>query len=394
MSLETLLAAAIRSDRVASRTAELVAIASPTGSSDAVCEHYAERLAELGLEVELDRHFAGGPNVIGRWRGIGTGPTLAFVGHLDTIHAAHAPPYQTDTAVYGRGADDMKGSMAAILEAISALRQANIELQGTIVVAAHSLHEAPVGKMEGLRRLVASRVLGNAALVAESFPAQHQILAGKGQAIFSITVRRQGESVHENYAAAGTVNPIDVAVEIAARLRARHQALQEEGAIPLLGPESLFLGEIHGGDFYNRVPVEARLGGIRRFGPDRTWQDIEAEFAELLAPEQRHAGVTISCELGGNGLGYRVAADAPIVQALANAHQRVSGSALPIAGTKSVTDANIIVREGRIPALCYGPNGTTAHADQEWVAISDLVRAAQVYAHLVMAYPGLASLPA
>ena len=81
---------------------------------------------------------------------------------------------------------------------------------------------------------------------------------------------------------------------------------------------------------------------------------------------------------------------APIVQALASAHHRVTGRELPVAGTKSVTDANIIVREGRIPALCYGPNGTTAHADQEWVEISDLERAAHVYARLALAYPGLA----
>jgi acetylornithine deacetylase/succinyl-diaminopimelate desuccinylase-like protein len=283
----------------------------------------------------------------------------------------------------------MKGAMAAIVEAVGALIQAGVQLQGDLVVAAHSLHEAPVGHMEGLRRLVASGVLGDAALVAESFPTQHQILAGKGQAIFTITIRRSGESVHENYAVAGTINPIDIAVELASRLRAHHHALVANGEIPLLGPETLFLGEIHSGDFYNRVPIEARISGIRRFGPQRTWADIEAEFAALLAPEAQQAGITVTLELGGNGLGYRIADDAPIVQALAIAHQNVTGQELPVAGTKSVTDANIIVREGHIPALCYGPNGTTAHADQEWVAIADLERAAHVFAHLVLAYPGM-----
>lgn len=380
---------AISGDRLAARTYDLVSIPSPTGASDAVSERYAELLRELGLEVEIDRHYPGGPNVIGRWRGAGGGPTLALVGHLDTIHTPHAPPHRTQRAVHGRGADDMKGSMAAILEAIGALRACGVQPRGDLVVAAHSLHEAPVGHMEGLRRLVESGVLGDAALVAESFPSQHQILAGKGQAIFTITVCRPGEIVHENYAAAGTINPIDVAVEIAARLRARHRELVAGPAIPLLGPETLFIGEVHGGDFYNRVPVEARISGIRRFGPDRTWGDIEAEFAELLAPAASEAGITISLELGGNGLGYRISDDAPIVLALASAHEAVTGQALPVAGTKSVTDANIIAREGRIPALCYGPNGTTAHADQEWVAIADLKRAAHVYARLVLTYPGL-----
>jgi acetylornithine deacetylase/succinyl-diaminopimelate desuccinylase-like protein len=389
MSTEEQVAASIQGARLAARAYELVRIPSPTGESAAVAERYAEMLDAVGLEVSVDRHYAGGPNVVGRWRGMESGPTLAFVGHLDTIHTAHEPPYQTADAIHGRGADDMKGSMAAVVEAVTALREAGVRLSGNLVIAAHSLHEAPVGKMEGLRRLVASGALGDAALVAESFPAQHQILAGKGQAIFKITIRRPGESVHENYAAAGTINPINVAVEVATQLRARHLELTAAGELPLLGPETLFLGEIHGGDFYNRVPVEACISGIRRFGPDRTWADIEAEFDRLIKPVVRETGAAIAIELGGNGLGYRVPEDAPIVNALAAAHHQVTGRALPIAGTKSVTDANIIVREGGIPALCYGPNGTTAHADQEWVTTADLERAAQVFARLVLSYPGL-----
>jgi acetylornithine deacetylase/succinyl-diaminopimelate desuccinylase-like protein len=385
---------AIRPEALAARAYELVAIPSPTGEGDAVAAHYAQMLGAIGLEVTLDRAFPGGPNVIGRWRGTGGGPTLAFVGHLDTIHAPHAPPQLTDTAVHGRGADDMKGAMAAVVEALAALRAAGVRLRGDVVVAAHTLHEAPIGKMEGLRRLVRSGVLGEAALVAESFPLNHQIMAGKGQAIFTITIRRPGEIVHENYAAPGTRNPLDVAVEVAARLRARHQALVAEGELPLLGPETLFLGEIHGGDFYNRVPVEARLSGIRRFGPDRTWEEIIAEFAALTEPVAAASGLTIDVALAGNGLGYRVPPDAPLVAALAAAHRHVTGQGLPVAGTKTVTDANVIVREGAIPALCYGPNGTTAHADSEWVTLADLERAARVFAQLVLAYPGLAAAPA
>ncbi len=393
MSIATIVARAISGERIAARTYDLVSIPSPTGAGDAVVERYAEMLRELDLDVTIDRSFAGGPSVIGRWRGAGHGPTLSFVGHLDTIHAAHAPPHRTDKAVHGRGADDMKGAMAAVLEALRALREAGVVLQGDVVVAAHSLHEAPVGKMEGLRRLVASGVLGDAALVAESFPMEHQILAGKGQAIFTITIRRPGEIVHENYATAGTLNPIDIAVEVAARLRARHRELVAEGDLPLLGPETLFIGEIHGGDFYNRVPVEARISGIRRFGPARSWQEIEAEFAALTEPVATATGASITVELGGNGLGYTVPPNAPIVAALASAHRHATGHDLPVAGTKSVTDANIIVREGGIPALCYGPNGTTAHADEEWVTMADLERAARVFAHLVLAYPGLVAAP-
>ena len=85
MNLDTLVAASVDRDRLAARTLELVEIPSPTGASDAVGERYAALLAELGLVVSIDRHFAGGPNVIGRWRGRGHGPILALVGHLEEI---------------------------------------------------------------------------------------------------------------------------------------------------------------------------------------------------------------------------------------------------------------------------------------------------------------------
>lgn len=170
---------------------------------------------------------------------------------------------------------------------------------------------------------------------------------------------------------------------------ARGAELAGEGKIPLLGRETLFIGEIHGGDFYNRVPVEARIAGIRRFGPARTRGEIEREFAALTEPVAAATGAEVAVELAGNGLGYTVPEDAPLVAALAAAHRAVTGQPLPVAGTKSVTDANVIVREGGIPALCYSPNGATAHADEEYVAVADLVWAARVYARTIREYPGL-----
>ncbi len=379
--------ARIDGERLAARTLDLARIPSPTGDSDAVSARYAAMLREIGIDVTTDTRLPGGPNVRGVWHG-GDGPTLSLVGHLDTIHAPHHAPMRDGDRVRGRGTDDMKGAMAAVIEALLALKEAAVPLAGRLIVAAHSLHEAPVGHMEGLQQFVADGIFGDAAIVAEGFPAQHQILAGKGQAIFEITITRPGEIVHENYAAGGTVNPLDVALVLGGRLRARHHALAAEGDLPLLGPETLFIGEIHGGDFYNRVPTEARIVGIRRFGPMRMWAEIEEEFAEIVGTTAAETGATITYTLAGNGLGYTVPDDAPVVAALAAAHAAVTGEPLPVAGTKSVTDANIIARSG-IPALCYGPNGNTAHADDEYVAVSDLVRAARVYAETILRYPGM-----
>lgn len=91
---------------------------------------------------------------------------------------------------------------------------------------------------------------------------------------------------------------------------ARHHELAAEGEIPLLGLR-LFIGEIHGSDFYNRVPVEARIGGIRRFGPARLGRDRGGVPVDH-GPHRAAAGAAIVVALSGNGLGYNVSPDAPM----------------------------------------------------------------------------------
>lgn len=90
----------VDADRLRDLTLELVEIASPTGDTAAVARRYAQRLEELGLEVEvLDERFPATPIVIGRLRGSEPGPTIVLNGHLDTVPIPHDPPRILD----GRG---------------------------------------------------------------------------------------------------------------------------------------------------------------------------------------------------------------------------------------------------------------------------------------------------
>lgn len=368
-------------------TFELVSIPSPTGNSKAAAKFYADYLRELGLEVEITEPIPGGPNITGRLRGSGGGPALSLVGHLDTVHSAHEPPRKDAEAVYGRGADDMKGSMVAVAEAIRAIKASGIHPRGDIIIAAHSMHEAPVGHMEGLRAFLKDRALGDAAIVAESVPPDTLIVIGKGQVIFDIQITRDGPVVHENYAQPGTPHPILIGVEICNRLVERNRELSAT-ELPYVGPETVFIGEFSSGDFYNRLPNTCHIQGIRRFGPGKTEAEISQEFEQILAPVRRNTPATITLKLTSNGTGYQVAQDAPVVQAIAQAHRTITGRDMPVGGSKSVTDANIIAGEGGIPAIAYGPNGTTGHSSNEYVRIADLERAAKVFALAALDYAG------
>ncbi|MHB0857365.1 MAG: M20 family metallopeptidase [Anaerolineae bacterium] len=382
------LLSAVSAQRLCDLTLDMVRIPSPTGDAVAVTEYYVETLRSMGLSVEIVNDFPGSPSTIARI-GTGRGPTLTLDGHLDTIHMPHLEPYVADGRIYGRGAGDMKSGIAAIVEAARILLEHHVPLAGNLILVTHSLHEAPVGHMEGLKALIArGDVFVDAALVAEC-GFDELYIRGKGQAIFDIEVTREGVPVHENEARPlGIPNPLDHAVRLADRFLRRSEELAG-AADPLLGPETFFLGQVHGGDFYNRVPARATLNGIYRYGPDKDWPDIHRAFADLLASVPHHPDLRVAIEVSGNGLGFDVPRDAGIVGALRNAYQTLVGRSLPFAGSLGVCDVNVIVREAGIPAISHGTGTTTAHADLEWVALEDIVRTTRVFLATILNYLGV-----
>ena len=117
-----------------------------------------------------------------------------------------------------------------------------------------------------------------------------------GQATVEITIARPGIVTHELKTAAGTPHPILAAGRVIDAIAARNAEL---AAIehPWVGAETYFLGEVHGGDFYNRFPTECRLVGTRRWAPGNTLEAVEAEFLALLAPIAAETGCSIELDL-------------------------------------------------------------------------------------------------
>ncbi|MGI6379450.1 MAG: M20 family metallopeptidase [Anaerolineae bacterium] len=380
----------VSAQRLHDLTLELVEIPSPTSDAVRVTQRYAERVGALGLPVEMDTTYAGSPSTIVRWGGRG-GAQLVLDGHLDTIHAPHPAPKSRDGVIYGRGAGDMKSGIAAMVETLRVLRESGITLDGELVLVTHALHEAPVGHMEALIALAhRDDLFTDAALVAEG-GFDEVYIQGKGQAIFDVTISRQGEPLHENVARPrGIPNPMHLAAEIASAFVLEDRRLAS-APHPLLGPETFFLGQIHGGDFYNRVPTRAYVNGIHRYWPDKDWEDVHARIHQVVDSIPRAEGLTIDIQIGGNGLGYAVDPDSRLVRALQWGYDRVTGRELPLVGGNSVSDVNIIAREAGIPVLGHGTGSSTAHADLESVRVADIVRTTRVFLATVVRYLGVAS---
>ncbi|MCC7492395.1 MAG: M20/M25/M40 family metallo-hydrolase [Fimbriimonadaceae bacterium] len=372
------LRALIRPDRLRDLTAALVAIPSPTGQARECTEFYAQHLAGLGLEVTLETgHYPDHPSAVARLRGRGA-PCVQFDGHTDTVPLPHPPLVVTADRIVGRGAADMKGPLAAVAEVAAVLVEAGVDLPGDLLITAHDLHEAPGGLGETITDLCRRGIHGDVAIVAE-LGRDVVPVAGRGMAIFELTVRRAGELCHE---VTGAPNPLDTAQEVIARLFARRAELAAVSD-PWVGPETIFLGQCHGGSFYNQVPTEVFLNGTWRFSPRRTFDEVQAELQRLLESVARPPEITFDLRFFQVRPSFSLDPGEPVIAALQGAYEAVHGQPLPLAAAAAVCDVPVLIREAGIPCLGHGPVSHGAHGEPEWIAVEDLVRTTGVYLELL-----------
>lgn len=368
----------VSAERLRDLTLELVEVESPTGDTAEVARLYAKRLEEIGMEVELlDSEFPATPTVVARLRG-GPGPTIVLNGHLDTVPIPHDPPHLENGSVYGRGSADMKGACAAAAEAVRVL--AEQPFAGEVVIVAIGLHEAPGGRGEDLTHLLASGFSADMAVVCEL--SGHDVaVAHMGQATVEITISRPGMPTHELQTPVGTPHPLHAAAKVVDAIAARNAELAAVEH-PWVGAETYFVGEVHGGDFYNRFPATCRIVGTRRWAPGNTLEAVEAEYRELLDGVAAETGCDIELDLRLVRGQYEIDVDHPLLQALQAAYEEVTGEALEPVGIKVVADGALFSAAG-IPTVYHGPVGSGAHADVEFMPVDELVRAAKVYVALL-----------
>ena len=381
----------IDANRLLDTTLHLVRIPSPTGDCAAVAEHYAGILRNIGLAVELDRpdEYPRSPNVIARLRGAEPGRTLQFDGHLDTIHTPHDAPVCRDGRIYGRGATDMKSGLAIAAEVARVIAELGMRLRGDLLITAHGMHEAPWGRGETLRYLIAKGHVGDAVICCEGSPSELPVV-GKGLSVFEVDVHREGEAIHEVTAPRDLPHPILVGHRLVRALLEQNVELARTGLPHNLGPETYFVGIFQSGDFYNRVPTHCRIVGTRRYAPDRDFPDVETEFRQIAARIARETGAAMDVKIWRQRDGFELDPEAAISIALRDAYASTHGKPIPLAGMRYVADNSIFIREAGVPALQYGPGLAQAHADVEWVALRDLVDTAKVLLISALNYLGVA----
>lgn len=372
-------------ERLLETAVALIEVPSPTRSAGKVADRLAEILRDDGFPVE--RHAADWPEapaVVVRLESGKPGKRLQFDGHLDTVHLPFVPPRVENNVLYGSGASDMKGGIAAFVEALRVLRETAGLPAGAVLLTAHDHHEGPWGDRRQVYALIREGLIGDAVMLPE-YLADPLPVAGRGMAIFEATISRSGDPVHEVLRPAGLPDVVEAGAKLVNRLQHLHARVKTSTS-PHAGHDSAFVGMIQAGEIYNQAPNQCLVKGTRRWVTPGSTESVQTELETIFGEVAGETGTTISHKITIQGDAYAISTDDPLIHAFQAAHVAVTGNALALGAKPFVDDGTAYATTGGIPALSHGPAATGAHTLNEAVPVDELVRVAQVYALTAIGY--------
>ena len=333
-----------------------------------IADLIAVEMRRGGLDVSIETVTHGRPNVVGVLEGRAAGRTLMFCGHTDTVGVTGMidpfTPVERDGRLYGRGAQDMKGGVAAMIGAASAIAEHGDLASGRLVVAAVVDEEH---SSIGADALVKSW-RADAAIVTE--PTGLEIAIGhKGFAWVDIVV--EGKAAHGSRPADGQDAILRLG-RVLSRLEALDRTVQARPPHPLVGTGSLHASIIEGGRELSSYPDRATLQMERRTLPGEPESIALYEVREILdALARDDATFRGTATAMFSRPAYQIASDHELPQILAAA-LTLAGGQPRITGASFWTDAAVLGQAG-IPSILFGPGGAGLHSTEEYVNVADVV---------------------
>jgi acetylornithine deacetylase len=320
---------------------------------------------------------------VGVLDGRAAGPALLLCGHTDTVGVAGmANPFEPRIEggrLFGRGAQDMKGGVAAMVDAARCVADRGGLDAGRLIVAAVADEEhASLGAVD-----LVARWRADAAIVTEPTGLDVAI-AHKG--FQWVHVETRGRAAHGSRPLDGRDAIRDMGRVLVA-LDALDEKLQGEPPHPLLGTASLHASLIDGGREMSSYPDHCRLDLERRTlptdAPDTALREVDAILDVLRAGDPGFAAAVR--EVFGRP-GYALDAGHPLPTFLAEV-ARAHGCPAALAGMSFWTDAAILAAAG-IPAVVFGPGGAGLHGVDEYVLLDDVCRCRDTLAAFASAFCG------
>ena len=377
----------------------LVSTPSFTGSEEACARVMAGELEEIGLQVMWQQVEEGRANVVGTWPGDGGGPTLMFNGHLDTSYSGDEPwlrdipgfrpeGFERDGRIYGLGISNMKGALAAYVEAVRSLVEDGVRLKGDVIIAgvAGEIEKTQQGDAQGAeyrgyavgsRHLVGHGGAADVCILGE--PTENKLVLAHFGTLW-LRLRVRGPFIHTAFSSG----------------RLEENSIVKMGGV--LDAVLEFLPEWEEEMSYGDVRGVANVGAIQGGFGWRTSRTPHATdlFLDLRVPpdvpmaEARRRALAFARSLDGveaevyvTAPGAEVGESSAVVRAVAEAHEAVFGAPPERDVTRWFSDASVLSRYG-IETLNYGTSSGLPDPELgENLEIDGLVKTADVYARAV-----------
>lgn len=389
----------IREEELVRMTSDMISIPSYAGieqQETGVAKYIKAVFDREGIDCRLEEVEDGRCNVIAVMKGTGGGKSLLLNGHMDTVEPNDMEnafePRIADGMLYGRGASDMKGPVAAMMGAMLALKRAGITLKGdlTFTGVLDEEHNS-IGTIDLLER----GIQADGAIVGE--PTELQVCtAHRGLEWYEFHFI--GKTVHGGRQKEG-INAIAKAVRFI-------NALEEElipkiyaKKHPLLEEATLNYGVIHGGTQLSTVAGDCYLYVDRRFLPYEEYEDVEREFRGLLAKlEQEDKDFRCTMKVTEESAmkeGYvhkamEIPLDHPLVLTVKEAVRESTGHEAQMSYFPAWTDGGLLSGYAGIPTVVLGPGEIACcHSKDEHIHIENLTEGCLCYALAAARFCGI-----
>ena len=396
---------------------ELVRVPSVTGEEGAVGAVVGRAFSERGLDVDTweatreeaepyrdhvgeQSSYEDRPNVAGTKRGTGDGRSILLNAHTDTVDPGDPTAWKGDPLsgnlegdlLYGRGSCDMKGGLVTHLVALDALSDLDLGLRGDVIVA------ATVGEENGGLGALSTVLRGyraDAAIITE--PTRLALVPAQGGSLV-FRLRIPGRSAHAAVRDEG-VSALEKFVPIFENLRELEQERNGVLSHPLYdavrNKVPINIGVVRAGNWASTVPeslvAEGRVGLIPGEEVD-PFKDLVSERIATVAgrdPWLREHPPELEW-FGGQFAPAEIEPDAPICEAVKEAHERVTGEAPAVVGVPYGADMRLFIHFGGIPCVMYGAGDVNvAHAPDEHISVTELLSATSTVACLLADWCGV-----
>jgi len=373
----------------------------------------AQILEEMGLDVVVEEVEPRSLNVMALLQGKGEGPCLMFECHTDVVTEGDASEWKyspfegkvVGNRIYGRGACDTKGNLAAALKATQAISQSGVPFKGKILLGILVDEE---GMMSGVKHFIrqgwANRV--NAAIICEPVD-NHLCVTQKGALRAELITC--GKMSHGAMPLAG-LNPIAPMVSILEKMRQlEEEEIRRLGKDPFLGYPSItptvLQAPVKGEPQLNVIPQQCRALLDIRTIPGQSHEVLKKQLVDIVQEEER--SISVSLQSGplkeireefqkglSKGIAFqakldvfedrpwtKTSQDEPVVQAVSKAYRSITGEGPVYDGVLGATDGTFLSAWAGIPIVTLGAGKRMIpHQKDEWVSVDDLYLTAKIYA--------------